>query len=52
MSPLASVAPMKAFLGSTPISIIGGAIISVRASVYPASFQPDPLSCSRTRAAV
>ena len=33
-------------------TIIGGAMMIVRSTVHPASFSPEPFSCSRTRAAV
>lgn len=48
MSKLDASAPSHARLASTPNSIIGGAIMSVRSAVYPASRQPEPLSCSKT----
>lgn len=52
MSPLAMAAPAKACLAGTPTTIIGGAIMIVRATVHPRSRIPEPLSRSRTRAAV
>lgn len=52
MMPLAITAPPNARFQSTPTAIIGGAINSVRASVQPKSFTPEPLSPSSTVAAV
>lgn len=49
---LASAAPANACLAGMPTSIIGGAISTVRATVQPARRMPDPLSRSRTFAAV
>jgi hypothetical protein len=48
----ATAAPANAFFQGTPTNRIGGAIMSVRSAVQPASFHPDPVFRSRTPAMV
>ena len=52
ISPDEIAAPAHACFAGTPTTIIGGAMMIVRSTVHPASFSPEPFSCSRTRAAV
>jgi len=48
----AAVAPAQACHAGTPNSIIGGAIISVRATVQPTSAMPEPFLRSSNAAEV
>jgi hypothetical protein len=52
ISPDARAAPANACLAGIPTTIIGGPISIVRATVQPASLQPDPFFRSKTLAAV